>query len=44
MGQKNQGVLIKMNYIYKDNYAIGYIDGTREVLFTAPIPMRLLIS
>ena len=30
-----------MNYIYKDGYAIGYMLGDREILFTTPIPAHL---
>ena len=31
-----------MIYIYKDGFAIGYMDGEREILFTAPIPACLI--
>lgn len=31
-----------MVYIFKNGYAIGYLDGDREVLFTTPIKEELL--
>jgi len=31
-----------MIYIYKDNFAIGYLDGDREIFFSTPIPAHLL--
>lgn len=31
-----------MQYIYKDGFAIGYMDRGREVIFATPIPAHLL--
>lgn len=33
-----------MQYIYDGNYAIGYMDGNREIYFSAPIPAYMLIN
>lgn len=32
----------EMNYIYENGYAIGYMQGDREILFAAPILASLL--
>jgi len=33
-----------MNYIYKNNFAIGYMLADKEVLFVSPIPINLLMD
>jgi len=30
------------NYIYQDGFAIGYMLGDVEILFTSPIPSHML--
>ncbi len=33
-----------MNYVYKDGYAIGYMDGDRFVQFLTPIKQEMLVD
>ena len=32
-----------MQYIYKNGFAIGYMVGDKEILFSSPIPMNLIV-
>lgn len=31
-----------MQYIFKNGFAISYMDGEREILFATPIPAHML--